>query len=134
VKHTPWYDLWKLREKDRFLTSMRIFFPIAAVGYVFHYYLDIQQNKTPLSLWFNFRFSMAGAALLCSVLYFIPRVYNSQYRKIPALLCMFAFCYFQAQATTWHAGVPYLYSFAFVYMAILMSRMILFNSLIYAGV
>ncbi len=133
LKRTSWEQIWKKQEKDEFLFSIRVFFGLAAIVYVLHYFtVDRSEGLAPSSLWLNYRFGMAGIALSCLTFYSVPILHQIKYYKIPALLACAIFCYFQTRTIIWYPKVPYLYSFAFVLISAIVIRSAIFNSLFYA--
>lgn len=134
LKGTSWEAIWKKQEKDEFLGSIRIFFGLAAIVYVLHYYtVDRAEGLAPSELWFNYRFGMAAIALTCLAFYFTPLLHNIKHYKIPAVIACAVFCYFQTMTIVWYPKVPYLYSFAFVLISSIIIRTSIFNSVLFAG-
>ncbi len=133
VKGSRWESIWIEREREEFLFTARVFFPIAAIVYAGHYFFfDKYLGLTPLDHWFRFRFSMAGLAILGLLFYSIPKLYNRSGYKIPMLLVVWVFCYTQARVSVWYPEAPYLFAYGFVFIAAMMIRTSALKSAIFA--
>jgi class 3 adenylate cyclase len=128
-----WLVIWRNQERKEFVSAVRVFFGITAIVYVLHYFtVDRSEGLAPSDLWFNYRFGMAGTALVCLLLYSYNKFTDSIYYKIPTFIACALFCYFQTRTIVWYPKVPYLYSFGFVLISSLMVRSTILVSVLYA--
>lgn len=133
LKKTHWEKSWLQQEKKSFLSSIRVFFGLAALAYFLHYFtVDRMEGLAPSELWMKYRFSMAGISLLCLGFYSTPQLYRFKYFKAPMMIACAIFCYFQTKTIVWYPKVPYLYSFAFVLISTIVLRSTLFKSVLFA--
>lgn len=125
-------DIWNRQEKQVFLFNSRIFFGLAAVVYILHYYtVDRGEGLAPSELWFRYRYGMAAIALVCLGFYSWEKLYRIRFYKVPMILACATYCYFQTETIIWYSKVPYLYSFAFILISCLLLGTSVLNSLLY---
>lgn len=126
--------MWQSQEKEEFISSIRVFFGLAAIVYILHYHtVDMAVGLAPSDLWFNYRYGMAAIALFCLGFYFMPKLHNMRFYKLPAVIASAVFCYFQTKTIIWYPQVPYLYSFGFILISVIVLRESIFVSVLYAA-
>jgi|TARA_B100000315_G_scaffold226610_2_gene233675 class 3 adenylate cyclase len=124
--------MWKEKEHSDFLGVVRVFLPLAAAGYIAHYWMfDRTMGLEPESHWLTFRLSMAGIALLGLAYYLSPLANLRHYRIVAAAICA-TYCYFQARVHVWYPEAPWLYCFVFVILGALILRTSVFKSCLFA--
>ncbi len=122
LEGTPWLSSWKEKERADFVAFARLFFPIVIAIYIANFFLfDKPMGLTPESFWLTFRLSMAAVALAAFLFYLSP-LNQVRYYRLPAILAVLTFCYFQARVTVWYPEAPWLYCFFFVGIATLFLR------------
>jgi class 3 adenylate cyclase len=134
LKGSPWEATWLQQEKTEFVQIAKIFFSITFVGYILHYYtVDRAEGLAPSDLWFRYRFGMAGISALCLAFYSMPSLVNRVFfYRLPAIIAGAMFCYFQNRSIIWYPKVPYLYSFAFILVSVIILRTSILKSLVTA--
>ncbi|MDZ7670539.1 MAG: hypothetical protein U5Q16_14385 [Gammaproteobacteria bacterium] len=92
VEGTPWKQLWLEKDREAFLFSCRVFFPLVAVIYVAHFFFyDRANDLEPIEFWFSFRLFISICALVTLLFYCSSAVRWSWY-KLPALLMCWTIC------------------------------------------
>lgn len=129
---TEWENVWYEQQRQEFVFGMRIFFIFVAFTYIMHFfYVDLELQLQPVSLWMKYRFGIAGISLLCFTFYCFPTLFNRKFYKAPTILACFILCYFQARTIVWYSEVPYLYAYLFVLISIMILRLNALYSLIF---
>lgn len=124
--------VWDEQERREFVLNARIFFGLAGASYILHYYtVDRGEGLAPSDLWFNYRYGMATVAFSCLALYCTNWVMSAKLFKLPILIACSLFCYFQTMTIIWYPKVPYLYSFAFIFISCLIIRSTVLKTLIF---
>lgn len=112
-----WIDAFEQEERESFFSIIKISTLLIPVVYIGHYFLvDKKLGLTQDPIWFYYRFGAASVCLICYGLYKFNL--TSKFYKIPAALVLMGLIYFQTQTILWYSEVPYLYSFAFILMAV----------------
>ncbi len=134
LKGTAWEYTWFEQEKSEFIQIAKIFFSVTLIGYVLHYYtVDRAEGLAPSDLWFNYRYGMALVSVMCLGFYSVPRwVRSVAFYRLPAIVAGALFCYFQTRTIIWYPKVPYLYSFAFILVCVVILRTSILKSLVVA--
>lgn len=128
-----WFEIWKKQEREEFISSIKVFFGLATIVYILHYYtVDRAEGLAPSELWFNYRFGMAAIAMLCFSFY-CTRLAEIKFYKLPTFIACAIFCYYQTRTIIWYPSVPYLYSFAFVLISSIIVRSTMLISVLYAN-
>lgn len=130
LKGTAWEQIWFEQEKSEFVQIVKIFFSVTIVGYILHYYtVDRAEGLAPSELWFNYRFGMAAVSAVCLLFYSIPHWVNQiPFYRLPAIMAGALFCYFQTRSIIWYTKVPYLYSFGFIVVSVVILRTTILKS------
>lgn len=119
LKGTPWEKQWASHEKENFRNNAVVFFAITFVGYILHYYtVDRAEGLSPSTLWFQYRYGMGLVSLLCFLTYLNLKKINLKNYRLPAIIAGALFVYFQTRTIIWYPKIPYLYSFAFVFVCV----------------
>ena len=131
---TPWSVAWTEKERREFVFLVRIVYPVAAAGYLLHYFMfDKVVGLEPIEFWFRFRMSMAGLAGLLFAFYLSPRCCSIRFYKLPSMIAGAVFCYFQAKVLVWYGGSIYFYAFGLVIIATFVHKTSVLKSLAYAS-
>ncbi|MCZ6642418.1 MAG: adenylate/guanylate cyclase domain-containing protein [Gammaproteobacteria bacterium] len=118
----PWRSMWEEKERNTFTLVCRYLFFLAGIGYVGHYFFyDKIMDLQPIEKWFTFRMTAAALSFATFLFYFTPLA-RSRYYKLPAIITCWIYCYTQAMVTTWWDGTPWMYSFLFVTIVVLVIR------------
>jgi len=113
VKNTQWELIWKEREQNKFVSTIRIALFFGALTYIIHYHtVDRLEGLAPSKLWFNYRYGMATLCLVVGIFYLMPKLYRRfTFYRLPALIVFTMICYLQTKTMIWYPKVPYLYTF-----------------------
>lgn len=134
LETTPWVDIWKEKEKADFLATAKIFYPVVGVIYAAHYwFFDLAMGLEPAKHWLAFRMSMVAICIATFFFYASPLSKISWYR-VPAMMALAVFCYYQARVTVWYPDAPWIYCFVFVVISALSLRSSVFKSAAFASV
>ena len=133
LEGTKWKYLWSDKNREEAATYLRIFFLAASVIYVLHYFLVDRPLGLTDSKWAYYRFGMAALGMSMFALYSRASWRNKALFRLPALLTMICFAFFQAKTMQWYAGVPYIYAFAMVTVFAHMIRLNALKSTIFAA-
>ena len=107
-----WQRHWLMKEKARTMIASRVFFTVAIVAYILHFFLvDLPAGKEPIRLWAVYRFGLAGFSVICLALCFSARFCASVYYKIPLILAAFVFSFLQARSMLWSSQTPLFFAF-----------------------
>lgn len=129
---TPWQSAWEEEQRARFLKVARVFFLVAAFGYISHYYFfDRPNNLQPDRVWFWFRVFIATLCLACFAFYLTSWV-NRKWYKWPAAIILGFGCYAQARVTLAWNEAPWIYAYMFVFASVLILQFSALKSLIWA--
>lgn len=129
----PWRSMWEEQERETFTFICKIFFLIASILYIGHYFFyDKLMGLEPIETWFAFRMSAAGISF-ATFIFYASSFSKTRFHKIPAILTGWVFCYTQAMVTTWWDGTPWLYSFVFMIAVVIVVRTSPLNSIILAS-
>lgn len=132
LETTPWLDMWKEKERSDFLSAVRIFFPIAAVLYLGHYwFFDLPMGLEPGLNWLLFRLSMVLIALMALIYYWSPLHKVRAYRVV-AVVATTIFSISQSWVTVFYPAAPWLYCFVFVVVSALILRTSVIKSTAFA--
>ena len=132
LDNPAWLREWESGHRRRFVKTARIFFPIAAVGYMAHFFFfDVPNELEPIEYWFVFRTSCALLSLSCLALYFSPYAMRS-WSRWPAIFVMAVGCHLQAQVTLYYPEAPWIYPYVFVFACVLVLQMSPAKSLLFA--
>lgn len=121
-----------LQERQVYITVQSIAFGFAALAMIGHYFFfDIPMELKPESLWFNYRFGIAG--LCCATIAYYSFFGKNKFipLKFPAILVSLTICYFQTRTMLWYAEVPYLYSFIILIITAFCLRLTPFQNALY---
>jgi class 3 adenylate cyclase len=131
VEGTPWSQLWREKDRESFVFSARVFYPIVAVVYVAHYFFyDKVNNLEPIEFWLLFRVFMAGSAILTFAFYLSPGVKWSWY-KFPAILMCWLICQSQAYVALWHGLESWVFCYILIVICILALRLSALKSVLF---
>jgi class 3 adenylate cyclase len=134
LEPTPWLDMWREKERDDFLTTAKMFFPIAATLYLAHYWLfDLPMGLEPGAAWLLYRVSMVAVALIALLYYVYSPLWLRSYRTVAIVACG-AFCVSQSWVTAFYPQAPWLYCFVFVIVSSLILRTSVMKSCMFAVV
>lgn len=112
---TPWAQTYKIHDQNRFRKYVGIFALFSAAAYILHFhFVDIPQNKTPLQLWFAYRYGVAAGCIGIFLLYRFTRF--TKLLRAPYFLYCLLLCYLQGQTLIWHPGTPYQYGFIMAFV------------------
>lgn len=115
--------MWQEKDKESFLFAAKIFYPLAALVYILHYFVyDIPNNLQPLESWLLFRLSMASIALVTFVFYLTPLIRFSWY-KVPAILASWCFCQSQAYVALWYGLESWVFCFILIALTVMPLRL-----------
>ena len=118
----PWRAMWEEKEADTFVRICRVFFLVAGLLYIAHFYFyDLPMGLEPIGKWFTFRVVAAGASFAALAFYLSPLA-KARFHKVPAMLVCWLFCYTQAMVVTWWDGTPWLFGFVFVTACMMVIR------------
>ncbi|MFX3657968.1 MAG: adenylate/guanylate cyclase domain-containing protein [bacterium] len=132
LEPTPWLDMWKEKERNDFVSAVRIFFPIAAALYLAHYWLfDLPMGLEPGVNWLLFRVSMVLIAVLALIYYWLPLHKVRAYRAV-AVVATTIFSVSQSWVTVFYPAAPWLYCFVFVVVSALILRTSVIKSTAFA--
>jgi class 3 adenylate cyclase len=135
LQGTPWYERWLADERRDNVTLWRIFFPITASIYVWHYfYFDKPMGLEPQDFWFRFRMSIAGIAVATALFYTVPTLFRLRFYKIPAVLTLWLICFTQARTIVWYDESQYLYAFVFVVITAALLRGTMLTSVLISAI
>jgi class 3 adenylate cyclase len=134
LKGTPWEQQWHDKEQKDFYFVARVFFCITLFGYILHYYtVDRSEGLAPSELWFKYRFGMAAVSLLSYLFYWSEKsAAYVKYYRLPAIISGCIFIYFQTQTMLWYPKIPYLYSFAFIFVTVTVLNTSILKSIVVA--
>ncbi len=122
LENTPYMGMWLEETNASFCKSALIFFPIACVGYIAHYFFfDKALGLEPLDLWFNFRFSVAALTVVGFIFYLSP-LRHKKYYKLPLLITWWVMSYLQAKVLLWYPAADWTWVFIFTIIGTLMLR------------
>ncbi len=134
VEGTPWKQLWLAKDREGFLFSCRVFFPLLAVTYLAHYFFyDKVNHLEPIEFWLYFRLSIAGLALLTFAFYVSPAARWWWY-KVPAILTCWVLCQAQAYVALWHGLESWVFCYILIVVSVFVLRMSALSSLIFVGI
>jgi class 3 adenylate cyclase len=134
LQNTPWFTIWAEQERRENTVLWRIFFPVASLVYIGHYYLfDRPMSLQPKDLWFWFRISIAALSTITMLCYWLPSLRGSRYYRVPAIVMLWLFCLTQAWTIIWYDHSQYLYAFVFVVVAAMLLRTSMAMSLLFAA-
>jgi len=123
VEGTPWKQLWLEKDREAFLFSCRVFFPLVAIIYVAHFFFyDRANNLEPIEFWLSFRLFISICALLTLLFYCSSAVRWSWY-KLPALLMCWTICQSQAYVALWHGLESWVFCYILIVICILALRL-----------
>jgi class 3 adenylate cyclase len=129
---SKWESEWNNAQSDRFTKTARIFFGLAAIGYLGHYFLiDIPNKKEPIELWFLFRMSIT-ALCLCTLFLFLTSYARKRWAKWVAAFVMALGCHAQAHVVLNYPDAPWIYPFVFTLCAALLLQYPPLKSLIFS--
>ncbi len=133
LKRTNWESIWEQNQKNDFILGIKVFFSLTFISYVLHYYtVDRIEGLSPSTLWFNYRFGMAAVSAIGYLIYSKEFLIHKKYYKVPALIACIIFCYFQTKTIIWYPKVPYLYSFAFILISVMILRLQVLASILFS--
>lgn len=119
----PWRQMWEDKEREVFTNICRYLFVFAGIVYFGHYFFyDKQMGLQPIEKWFAFRM-VVTATSFCAAAFYISPLSKGRFNKIPAVIATWVFCYTQAMIVTWWDGTPWLYSFVFVLVSMMILRL-----------
>lgn len=129
----PWRQMWEDKERELFTTVCKYFFAFASLVYLgHHFFYDIPMGLEPADQWFTFRMVVTATGVCASAFYF-SHLAKSKYYKLPAIAATWIFCYTQAMIVTWWDGTPWLYSFVFVSVSMIILRLTPILSMVLAS-
>jgi class 3 adenylate cyclase len=132
LESTPWLDIWREKERQDFIGTARIFFPITATLYFAHYWLfDLPMKLEPWTDWLLFRLSMLLIAIAAYLYYVFSPNLIRPYRLVAVIACT-VFCVSQSWVTVVYPKAPWLYCFVFVIVSALILRTSVLKSCLFA--
>ena len=133
ISGTSWYKDWDRDNKSGFANRAKIFFFLATLSYLGHYYfVDIPNNKEPIEAWFLFRMVMAALSFACFAFYLLPNCSKYSWVRWPAILIMTAGCHTQAHVAIYFPDAPWIYPYIFVFSCVLILGSSPLKSLLFA--
>jgi len=131
---TPWQSRWEQQEREAFTSTARIFFPIAAVVYVAHYFFfDLPMKLEPSENWFQFRMSSAALCIATTAAYYSAYQHTKHYKLLAAIVCAY-FCFAQARVVVNFGLEAWFFCFALIGITVQVLKEPLATSLVFAGV
>lgn len=131
---TAWQRSWENQEREAFTATAKIFFPIAAIVYVGHYYFfDLPMELEPASSWFQFRMSTAALCVATTVAYHSPYQHSKHYKLLAAIVCAY-FCFAQARVVVNFGVESWFFCFAIIGLTVQVMKEPLPTSLVFASV
>ncbi|MEK7690856.1 MAG: hypothetical protein AAB425_07535 [Bdellovibrionota bacterium] len=132
---TPWLELWRQKERERFLSIQKVILLLIAVAYTIHFLaIDLPLGMSPVPLWFAYRFGIVGGACAGLLLARRPLITQSRYFALPLTLLSGVMAVLQARSMLWSPAVPYFYAFVLPAMFAIFLRMALAESLVFLSV
>ncbi len=133
LEGSPWIDEWENAQRRVFVRTARGFFPLIALGYVFHFYLfDVPNGLSPVEGWAAYRFT--GAVLFAvSAAYYFTDISGAKWYKAPAIAATFFLCVSQAFVTYFYPAAPWLYPYVFVLVSVILLRLNAAQSVVFAA-
>lgn len=133
VDGTPWKGMWAEKDKEAFLFTAKIFYPVVALVYLLHFFLyDLPNQLEPIESWFIFRLTMASIALVTFVFYLTP-LKNFRWYKLPAILACWTFCQAQAYVALSHGLESWVFCYVIIALTVATLRMSALASSIFVG-
>ena len=132
LEGTPWLQMWQEKERESFVLVSRIFFPLATITYIAHFFFyDQANNLEPIELWLRFRLFMSAVCFIAFLFYCTSFVRWSGY-KVPALVCCWIICQSQAFVASWHGLESWVFCYVLILICVLVLRMSVLKSVIFA--
>lgn len=133
VEGTPWYQLWNEKERESFLIGCWLFFPLAGVTYLGHYFFyDKPNDLQPLDFWLYFRLFMASCAFATLIFYLTPAARRGWYR-LPAVAMCLLMALSQAYIALWHGRESWMFCYILILASVLVLRMSALKSLLFVA-
>lgn len=133
LKGTPWENIWVQQRKAEWIQTVKFFYIIAIFSYISHYFtIDRAEGLSPSALWFNYRFGMSLICGLALLFYSFEPLYRYNWYKLPMIVTTSILIYFQNETIIWYPKVPYLYSFLFILISVIVFGESIIYSLAYA--
>lgn len=132
LEGTPWLHMWEEKERESFVLVSRIFFPLATITYIAHFFFyDLANDLQPIELWLRFRLFMSSVCFLAFLFYCTPFVRWGGY-KLPALVSCWIICQSQAFVASWHGLESWIFCYVLILICVLVLRMSVLKSILYA--
>ncbi len=133
VEGTPWNQLWLEKDRESFLFSVRLFFPLVAIVYVAHYFFyDVVNKLEPIGFWLTFRLFVAGCASFTFLFYLTPATRWAWY-KLPAVAMCWLLCQAQAYVALWHGLESWVFCYFLIVVCTFALRLSAFKSILFVG-
>ena len=125
--------MWEEKERESFLLVSRLFYPLAAIAYIAHYFFyDIPNNLEPIEDWMLFRIFMASLAVVTFCFYISPLTKFGWYR-LPALLTCWVIPQSQAYVTLVHGLETWMFCYILLALTTLALRMSAMKSALFVA-
>lgn len=125
--------MWNEKDRESFLFTAKVFYPIAAIVYILHFFFyDLPNQLEPIESWFIFRATMAAVALVTFAFYLTP-LRNLRWYKVPAIVACWCFCQAQAYVALWHGRESWIFCFVLIAVAVASLRLSALVSAIFVG-
>ena len=123
---------WEQEEYRQFFKIASIGLFIWAIGQIVHHYaLDRQLGLEPISLWFTYRYAMAGLALAALAAMITLNKYDKKkYVKPVYILWSLVQSYYQAKNMYWSDLTPWIFTITIPLIFVSLSRLSSFKSAI----
>ncbi len=123
VDGTPWKSMWAEKDKESFLATAKIFYPVAALVYALHFFFyDLPNNLEPIESWFLFRLAMVSVALVTLGFYLSP-LRRIRWYKLPAIVACWCFCQAQAYVAYWYGLESWIFCYVILAVVVVSLRM-----------
>lgn len=133
VEGTPWKQLWLERDREAFLFSCRVFFPLVAIVYFAHYFFYDRVNQLePLEFWWAFRVFVSSLAALTFIYYCSQGTKWSLY-KLPAVCACWVVCQAQAYVALWHGLESWIFCYILIVVCVLALRFSALKSVVFVA-
>ena len=115
--------MWQEKDRESFLATAKVFYPIAALVYALHFFFyDLPNQLEPIESWFLFRLTMVSIALVTFGLYLTP-FRKLRWYKLPAVVACWCFCQAQAYVAYWHGLESWVFCYVILAVVVVSLRL-----------
>lgn len=115
--------MWIEKDKESFLATAKVFYPIAALVYALHFFFyDLPNKLEPIESWFLFRLAMVSIALVTFAFYLSP-LRNIRWYKLPAIVACWCFCQAQAYVAYWYGLESWVFCYVILAVVVVSLRL-----------